>query len=192
MKVPEPVLAARKNGRLLHDRETVLRAIDRLAVRLTVALAEENPLLVCVMNGALPFTAALLQRLQFPLQLTYLHVSRYGHRTRGSELRWHARSPVPFHGRHVVLVDDILDEGVTLAALKAHCLGAGARAVSLVVLVDKEIAHPAGQRPVPDFAALRCPDRYVFGWGMDFEGYWRNLPDIYVLPRALETGREGG
>lgn len=190
MSIPASVLVARERGQVLHSRETVQHAIDQLAVRMTVALAEENPLLVCVMNGGLPFTAALMQRLQFPLELTYLHVGRYGDHTRGSALTWHARSPVPFRDRHVVLVDDILDKGVTMAALKAHCLEADARAVSVAVLVTKALDAP--DRLAADFSALTCPDRYVFGCGMDYQGYWRNLPDIRVLPEALETGPKEG
>ena len=188
MSVPAAVLAARDRSEVLFSRETVLQAIDRLAVRVTVALAEENPLLVCVLNGGLPFAGALMQRLQFPLELTYLHVGRYGRETRGGELIWHARSPVSFRDRHVLLADDILDKGVTMAALKTHCLETGARAVSVAVLVRKALTEPDPERLTPDFQALACPDRYLFGWGMDYQGYWRNLPDIHVLPEMLQTG----
>ena len=183
MSVPQRILAARETAELVFPAETVLTAIDRLAVRLTVALAEENPLLLCVLNGGLPFTAALMQRLQFPLALSYVHVGRYAEGTRGGELQWHARPGIPLTDRHVVLVDDIVDEGVTLAALEAWCLEAGAREVTTAVLLDKT-ARSGGY---DGFTALSCPDRYVFGWGMDFEGYWRNLPAIYALSEHLES-----
>lgn len=187
MSVPAAVLAARETGEVLFPREVVVRAIDRLAVRLTVVLAEANPLLICVLHGGLPFTAAVMQRLQFPLELTYLHVGRYGDATRGGALTWHARPRCDLVGRHVVLLDDVIDEGVTLGELKAFCLSAGAAAVTTVVLLDKATVRERVGAPAPDHAALICPDRYVFGWGMDFEGYWRNLPDIYALPAHLET-----
>jgi hypoxanthine phosphoribosyltransferase len=182
VNVPPSVLAARETSERIFSRAAVITAIDRLAVRLTVALAEENPILVCVLHGALPFTAALMQRLQFPLQLTYVHVGRYGEGTEGGALTWHARPQLELEGRHVVLIDDILDEGVTMAALKRFCAEAGARRTTGVVLLDKRTVREARGAAPPDHAALDCPDRYVFGWGMDFEGYWRNLPDIHALP----------
>lgn len=187
MIVPPAVVAARDGSEVLFSHEAVLRAIDRLSVRLSVALAELNPLLVCVMHGGLPFTAAVMQRLHFPLQLTYLHVGRYGDAIRGRELSWHAQPALEPAGRHVVLLDDIVDEGVTLAALKAYCLTEGAAAVTTAVLLDKVSARERAGAPPPDLAALVCPDRYVFGWGMDFQGYWRNLPDIYALDPRQEV-----
>lgn len=180
MSVPPPsVLAARESAELLFDAASVLKAIDQLAVRLTVILAEENPLLISVLNGGLAFTGALMQRLLFPLEQSYVHVGRYGRSTQGGKLVWHARPDVPIAGRHVVFVDDILDHGVTLASLASWAHEEGAKKVTTAVLVDKTID---GDRPIEaDFAALVCPDRYVFGWGMDVEGYWRNLPEIYAL-----------
>jgi hypoxanthine phosphoribosyltransferase len=183
MSVPDRIVQARSTAELLFSAEAVTAAIDRLAVRLTVALSEENPLLLCVLNGGLPFTGALMQRLQFPLEVSYVHVGRYGDATSGGELDWYARPRMSLANRHVVLVDDILDEGVTLAALEAWCRSEGAAAVTRVVLLDKGSCREKRT----DFAALSCPDRYVFGWGMDFEGYWRNLPAIYALAEHLET-----
>jgi len=181
--VPERVLEARRTAELVYPADEVVAAIDRLAVRLTVAFAEADPLLLCVLNGGLPFTGALMQRLQFPLELSYVHVGRYGEATRGGELNWHAKPRVPLLNRQVVLVDDIVDEGVTLTALADWCRSEGASGVTSVALLDKDFRD--GLRA--DYAALSCPDRYVFGWGMDFEGYWRNLPEIYALAGHLET-----
>jgi len=180
VSVPPAVLSARYRAELLFDRARVVEAIDRLAVRLTVALADENPLLMCVMNGGLPFTGALMCRLQFPLELTYVHVGRYGNTTSGSDLIWYAKPQENLTGRHLVLLDDIVDHGVTLQCLVDWAEQAGVRAVTTAALLDKQID---GDRTFqPDYAALHCSDRYVFGWGMDYQGYWRNLPDIHALP----------
>ena len=180
MSAPERIERARRTADCIYSAAEVTAAIDRLAVRLTVALAEADPLLICVLNGGLPFTGALMQRLQFPLTLSYVHVGRYGDETSGGELTWHARPQADLAGRHVLLTDDILDEGITLTALEDWCLSQGASAVSTAVLLEK------GNGGRATFAALPCPDRYVFGWGMDFEGYWRNLPAIYALDQSLE------
>jgi hypoxanthine phosphoribosyltransferase len=175
-------MAARANAVELVSAAAVATAVDQVAVRMTLALATENPLLVCVMNGAVPFAGALLPRLQFPLQFTHVHVSRYGDATRGGELNWHSEPDLDVSGRHLVFIDDILDQGLTLAALRHWALARGAARVSIAVLVDKQVPD-AQQRPVAaDFVALRCEDRFLIGCGMDYQGYWRNLPAIYAVP----------
>ena len=181
---PEEVLAARLKSDLLVDAQSVAAAIDRVSIRLTSALAEVNPLLTCVLHGGLMFTGMLMQRLHFPAELSYVHVGRYRDDTRGGELVWHAGPTVDCSNRHVVLVDDILDEGVTLAALVKWFSDHGAAAVSTAVLVDKRIS---AAKPIhADYVALSLEDRYLFGCGMDFKGYWRNLPAIYALEESKE------
>lgn len=181
---PPEVLAARVRAEEIFAPAEVLRAIDRTAVAATLVLAEKNPLVLCVLHGALPFTGALIQRLHFPLELGCVHVGRYGDATEGAGLTWYARPQTPLAGRHVVLVDDVLDQGVTLAALKTWAVEEGAESVTIVVLVDKHIDGWESRPATADLAALESEDRYLFGWGMDFRGYWRNLPAIYALPRS--------
>src|SRR5690606_28513973 len=155
---------------------------------LALDLADANPLLLTVMHGALPFAGALLPRLAFPLEVGYLHVGRYRDATTGGRLVWHARPDYPMRGRTVLLVDDVLDRGETLAELVRWVREAGAGTVLSAVLVAKRIDEA---RPVEaDYVALECPDRYLFGCGMDYKGYWRNLPAIYALPPDLESPAE--
>jgi hypoxanthine phosphoribosyltransferase len=178
------VLAALARSMVLVDRGAVARAIDQVAVRVAIDLLDHNPLVLAVMHGGLPFTAALIERLRCPLELGYLHVGRYGDRTRGSALRWHAVPEYALRDRSVLICDDVLDRGETLAALVDWAHGAGAREVRSAVLVEKNIDAP---KPVAaTYVALNCPDRYLFGCGMDYQGYWRNLPEIRALPEDLE------
>ena len=178
---PPEVLEARRSAVELVSAAEVARAIDQVAVRMTVALADQNPLLLCVLEGGLPFTGRSLERLDFPLQAGHVNVGRYGDELEGQRLRWHAKPDLPLAGRHVVFVDDILDQGVTLAELSRWAAQQGAERTSVAVLVDKRIAG-AEARPIQaDFVALTCPDRFLIGCGMDFKGYWRNLPAIYAL-----------
>ncbi|MDZ7669924.1 MAG: hypoxanthine-guanine phosphoribosyltransferase [Gammaproteobacteria bacterium] len=184
--VPAPVLAARRRAEMLVSSEAVAAALDRLSIRLALRLAHRNPMVLAVMHGALPLAGALLPRFDFPLQVGYLHVGRYGDATRGGALEWHAEPGYTVSDRTVLLLDDVLDRGATLAALVDWARAAGAREVVTAVLVDKAVAAP---RPVQaDYAALICPDRYLFGCGMDYQGYWRNLPAIYALPDDLADG----
>lgn len=153
-------------------------ALDRLADAITGRLADRNPLLLCVLNGSIVVTGKLLPRLPFLLELDSVHASRYRGETSGSELHWLQEPKVELRGRTVLLVDDVLDEGVTLAALQAYCRQQGAAEALIAVLVDKQLARPKPCRA--DFVGLTAPDRYIFGYGMDYKGYLRNAPGIFA------------
>jgi hypoxanthine phosphoribosyltransferase len=181
---PPAVLAARAAASVLVTQDAVERAIDRQSVALTVELQDRNPFVLAVMHGGLPYAGALLRRFAFPCELGYLHVGRYGSAMQGGELVWHATPSYALEGRTVLIVDDILDRGDTLTALTAWAARSGAAEVLATVLVDKQVS--VSRRFSTRFAALRCPDRYLFGCGMDFRGYWRNLPEIWALPRDFE------
>jgi hypoxanthine phosphoribosyltransferase len=155
------------------------RAIERVAAEVTTRLANANPLVLSVMGGAVVFTGRLLPLLPFPLELDYLHATRYDGKTRGSEVLWKAGPRTDIRGRTLLVVDDILDEGDTLAAVRDRLLAEGAAAFFSAVLADKDIGRPKPIRA--DFVGVRVPDRYVFGFGMDINEYWRNLPAIYAV-----------
>jgi len=169
----------------LHDEAAVEKALDAMASAISRRVENSRPLVVCLMNGGgVPF-GKLLTRLQFPLQVDYVHATRYGKRLKGGELEWIAGPFVPPQGRTVLLVDDILDEGTTLAAIETRYRADGAREVLKAVLVRKD--RP---RPVPvavEFVGLDIPDRYVFGYGMDYKGWLRNAPGIYAVAAVHET-----
>jgi hypoxanthine phosphoribosyltransferase len=131
------------------------------------------------MGGAVVFTGHLLPQLRFPLDFDYIHVTRYGRGTRGGQITWQVAPKESVAGRAVLVVDDILDEGETLAAVRARLLECGASACLAAVLADKDIGRPKPIRA--DFVGVHVPDRYVFGFGMDVRGVWRNLPAIYAL-----------
>lgn len=163
---------------LIHSPEAVQAALDRLAREIGQRLGDRFPLVFCVMNGGLVFCGQLLPKLDFPLDVDYLHATRYGAETSGGEISWRVQPNKSVAGRSVLVVDDILDEGVTLAAVKQNLLSLGAAEVLTVVLADK---CNGKQKPiVADFVGLTVPDRFVFGFGMDAGGVWRNLPGIHA------------
>jgi len=168
-----------EDAELLYTKDAVEEAFDRLAERISIKLADQNPLVVCVLVGGLYPCGALLSRLNFPLSVDYVHVSRYREGVEGHELEWKAGPTTDLRGRTILLVDDILDEGITLAAVEAYFKKTEAKAVFKAVLVNKKRPRPAGISA--DFYGLEVPDRYVFGCGMDYKGYWRNLPEIFAL-----------
>lgn len=164
---------------LIHSAETVQAEVSRVAREITARLGETNPLVLCVMSGGVPFAGHLLTQLDFPLEFDYLHVTRYGQETSGGALSWRAAPWTPVKGRTVLLLDDILDEGVTLAAIVDRLKEMGAAECYTAVATDKLNGK---QKPIKaDFVALEVPDRFVFGFGMDVRGAYRNLPAIYAM-----------
>lgn len=176
---PQEARALLASADLICSAEEVSNAVSRLAGELSVALRERNPLVVSVMGGAVVFTGQLLPQLDFPLDFDYVHATRYGDETSGGQLRWVVEPRISVVGRTVLLLDDILDEGITLAAIRQHLLDAGAAECVTAVFADKDIGR---SKPLyADYVGLTLPDRYVFGFGMDVSGAWRNLPAIYAL-----------
>ncbi|NTV95369.1 MAG: hypoxanthine-guanine phosphoribosyltransferase [Thiobacillus sp.] len=164
---------------LLHGRLEIESVLDRLGEQIGNRLADSFPVALCVMGGAVVFAGQLLPRLAFPLQFDYLHATRYRDGIRGGEIEWCALPRAEVAGRVVLLLDDILDEGHTLAAAKAKLLEMGAARVEVAVLAEKDLGKPKPIRA--DYVGLTLPNRYVFGMGMDAYGLWRNLPAIYAL-----------
>ncbi|MFQ5659212.1 MAG: hypoxanthine-guanine phosphoribosyltransferase [Gammaproteobacteria bacterium] len=165
---------------LLYSAAEVEAAFDKMATAITRTLRDKNPLLLCPMLGAVVPTGQLLPRLGFPLQLEYIHATRYRGKTSGGNIHW-IRKPQPLiHNRTLLIIDDILDEGITLKSIVDACTGLGAGEIYTAVLVDKQINKPK-QFPKADFTGLSIPDRYVFGYGMDYKEYLRNCNGIYAV-----------
>jgi hypoxanthine phosphoribosyltransferase len=154
-------------------------AVRRVAAEITARLADTNPLVLAVMGGAVVFTGQLLPQLAFPLDFDYLHVTRYGDVTTGGQLAWIVAPRSDVAGRIVLVVDDILDEGVTLAAVVERLRQQGATQVLSAVFADKTLGR--AKPMTADFVGVRLPNRYVFGYGMDVKGAWRNLPAVYAV-----------
>lgn len=163
----------------LHDAAAIEAALDRMGEAISVSLSGKRPLLLGVMTGAIVPLGRLLTRLDFPLEVDYIHATRYHKTTTGRELVWLARPQTSLRGRNVLLVDDILDEGHTFRGLLEACQEEGAASVQTAVLADKP--NP-GRVPglEADFVGLTVPERYVFGVGMDYKGYLRNINAIYA------------
>ena len=177
VNLPDPATVLEQSD-CLADAETVKAAIARVAERINEDLGNEVVLVCPLLNGSLPFAGMLVPQLKMPLRLDAMQVSRYGYETRGRELEW--LSPMPqVKGETVLLLDDVLDAGVTLTLVRSAVLAAGARRCVVAVLTEKNVLRP---KPVEaDYVALEMPDRYIFGMGMDVFGWWRNLPGIHAM-----------
>lgn len=155
-----------------------------LARQITAECAEQNPVILCVMTGALVVVGKLLPLLNFPLELDYIHATRYQGETSGGELVWKQLPTVKLENRTVIIIDDILDEGVTMHRLIEHCSEKKANRIYSAVLIDKMIARPKATQA--NFVGIELEDKYLFGFGMDYKGYCRNADGIFACPDNLE------
>lgn len=163
----------------LYDSSQVQQAIEKMAQDITGTIAKDNPIFIAVVNGAMIPVGHLLTKLSFPLELDYIHATRYDGDIKGTDLKWVVEPRTSLENRTVVIVDDILDEGYTLDAIVKYCISKGASKVKTAVLVEKK--HNRGININADYVGLKVADRYVFGYGMDYKGYLRNANGIYAV-----------
>jgi len=177
---PARVARVRAEAEEIHGPAAVSAALDRMAGAIGRALGDSCPIVLAVMTGGAVPAVRLMRRFDFLHEFDYVHATRYGGATRGGEIEWLARPRLSLRGRSVLIVDDILDEGHTLKAIQGLCRDAGVSALHTAVLTRK--LH---ERCVPgvsaDFVGLEVPDRYIFGVGMDYHEYLRQLDGIYAL-----------
>ncbi len=164
---------------LIHSEQQVEAALDRMAGEISQQLADSDPIAVCIMNGGLIAAGKLLPKLNFPLRVDYLHATRYHGQTSAGELNWLQRTHQELNNQDILIIDDILDEGITLKAIVDFCKEMGAASVHTAVVVEKK--HDRSNGFKCDFVGLEVEDRYVFGYGMDYKGYLRNAPGIFAV-----------
>ncbi len=173
------------NCELVFDNKEITAALDCLADKLNQQLVDENPVVLCVMQGGLIFSGQLIPRLNCMLEIDYIHATRYNNQTSGSELLWKSYPVTSLKGRTVLILDDILDEGITLKSIIDYCQSQGAVKVISAVLLKKNhgrcVDHDAIKVNLSDNIALTVEDEYVFGFGMDYNGQYRQLSSIFSL-----------
>jgi hypoxanthine phosphoribosyltransferase len=163
----------------LYTNAQVQQSLDAMAMAISTKIQHDNPLILSVMTGGIILAGQLLTRLEFPLQIDYIHATRYRGNTAGGKLNWIVKPTHSLKGRTVLILDDIFDEGITLAEIIEYCWSEGAKEVYTAVLVNK--LHERKQPLKPDFIGLETEDRYLFGYGMDYHGYLRNAAGIYAV-----------
>ena len=175
---PEQARQVLQDAECLYDISEVEVALDRMAAAISEDLSELNPIAVCVMTGGVVPFGLLLPKLNFPMQVDYVHATRYSDRLYGDRLQWLSGPHRSFADRVILLIDDIMDEGITLAEIERRYIVDGARRVYKAVLVVKD--RERRQEIRVDYPGLIVPNRYVFGYGMDYKSYLRNAPGIFA------------
>jgi hypoxanthine phosphoribosyltransferase len=196
---PTPELNA-NNTRKLISHSQLQEAIKALADTinaeyLQTLLESEDPLsedesrfsqeviVLCVMNGGMVFCSSLLPLLEFPLQFDSLQVSRYGDKDTGGALRWLQKPKVELHNKHILIVDDLIDEGISLTEVFNYCESENTASTKVAVLLDKKTTRRLPEAITPNYIGLTIPDEFIFGFGIDYKNYYRNLLDIYSVKR---------
>lgn len=167
----------------LHTEVEVETSIDNMADKINLFLKDKNPVFLCVMNGGVVISGKLLTRLNFPFTFDAINASRYLNETSGGNIQWIQKPKTDLKNRAVLIVDDILDEGLTLEAIVKYCKDQGASSIYTAVLVNKKLDH---KKPITaDFVGLEVENRYLFGYGMDYKGYLRNSSGIFACKQDL-------
>lgn len=166
----------------LIDEKALNIALDKMASQITTDLADKLPLVLCVMNGGLIPTAALIERFNFPLEINYIHATRYGMETSGNTLNWLSYPQTNLKDRHVLIIDDIFDQGYTLQAIEEWVKRQGVYSVHTATVINK--LHKRKTNMTPDYIGTDVEDRFVFGFGMDYKGFFRNLKGIYAVKNS--------
>lgn len=177
----ETLEAVLNNARCIYTEQQIASALETMAAQISQKISGKNPLVLCVMNGGIVITGHLAPRLRFPMQLDYVHATRYREQLTGADLHWRVTPATSLSNRVVLVLDDIFDEGETLSAIKDWCESEGAAEVYTAVLVDKKHNRKTAKLKQADFTALTSEDHYLFGYGMDYKGYWRNAPGIFAV-----------
>lgn len=177
---PSLIREVSQKATCLHTATEVDDALDTMAQAISRDLHEANPIVLCVMIGGVVPTGMLLTKLDFPLQVDYVHATRYQENFVGDDLLWLVKPKASLKDRSILIVDDILDGGVTLTKIRDYCIGEGASEVKTAVLVEKNTSRDEGAIAKADYTGVIVEDRFVFGYGMDYKRYLRNAPGIYA------------
>jgi len=184
MKPYEQAQKILDNAELIFNAEEINQSMDKIATQLNKQFSHvSQPVIVLpVMNGGLILSGHLITRLKFPVEIDYCHATRYRDKTTGSDLHWKVKPQISLTNRIVLVVDDMLDEGHTLQSVMEFCKSQNVEKVLSAVLLEK--IHPRPKADIKsDFVGLQVEDRYVFGFGMDYKGYHRQLNAIYAVSK---------
>ncbi|TXK78254.1 hypoxanthine phosphoribosyltransferase [Paenibacillus sp. N3.4] len=171
---------------VLYSEEQIQNKIKELGEQLSSEYEGKNPLVICVLKGAFIFMADLVKRITVPLELDFMAVSSYGQSTKSSGVVKIIKDlDVPVEGRHILIVEDIIDSGLTLSYLIDVLERRNAKTISVVALFNKPARRTVELEP--DYSGYVLPDEFVVGYGLDYAEKYRNLPFIGILKPEIYT-----
>ena len=175
----DTIQALIRKSSVIYSEIEIKTVIQNIADQVNQTIKTDDLYVLCVMNGALIFAGQLLPRLEKNIKYSYIHATRYAASLTGGPIHWLVKPSKDIEGETVLILDDILDEGITLREIVATCEAMKAKAIYTAVLFDKDIVKEKSY--IPNFIGLKVPNRFVFGYGLDCKGLGRNLPNLYAL-----------
>ena len=175
----DTIQALIRKSSVIYSELEIKTVIKNIADQVNQTIKTDDLYVLCVMNGALIFAGQLLPRLEKNIQYSYIHATRYAASLTGGPIHWLVKPSKDIEGKTVLILDDILDEGITLREIVTTCEAMKAKAIYTAVLFDKDIVKEKSY--IPNFIGLKVPNRFVFGYGLDCKGLGRNLPHLYAL-----------
>ena len=175
----DTIQALIRKSSVIYSEIEIKTVIQNIADQVNQTIKTDDLYVLCVMNGALIFAGQLLPRLEKNIQYSYIHATRYAASLTGGPIHWLVKPSKDIEGKTVLILDDILDEGITIREIVTTCEAMKAKAIYTAVLFDKDIVKEKSY--IPNFIGLKVPNRFVFGYGLDCKGLGRNLPHLYAL-----------
>lgn len=172
-------------AKIMFNAEQVNEALDKMSQQITNDLKDKCPVALCVVKGGIYLTGQLMQRMDFKLELDYIHASRYENSLEGNIIKWHALPKTQLKDRHILIIDDILDQGITLKAVNDWCISQGAISIYNAVLVNKKVQRSDKGIQIAECFGLTAENEYLFGCGLDVKGFYRNQKSLYYIPKNL-------
>ncbi len=162
-------------------KKDIVQSIEKLAATINKDFMGQDVVVLCVMTGGMVFCSHLLTHLSFPVRFDYVHISRYGDKDHGGQLRWIKEPNLNLDGQNILIVDDMIDEGVSLTEVVNFCLNKNPRSVKTAVLLNKEKPRKHNDIVEPDYHGFAIEDKFVYGFGIDYKHYYRNAENIYLV-----------
>ena len=173
--------------RVLYSQEEIAAKVRELGAQISADYAGKNLVLVSVLKGAVVFMADLMRAVTIPCSIDFMSVSSYGKETRSSGVvRIRKDLDEQLEGKHVLIVEDILDSGLTLSYLREYIVQKGAESVRIATLLDKPSRRCVAV--YPDYTCFTVPDAFVVGYGLDYNEIYRNLPYVGILKPEVYGG----
>ena len=167
-----------KESSVLYSNREIHLAIKNIAEEINQDIQSDILYVLTVMNGGLFFSAHLIPLLKHTIYHDYIHATRYGNKVHGGLIHWIKEPEDIIKGKNILIVDDILDEGITLSEIISKCKKMGANNIFYTVLFNKLIDKD--KSIFPSYHALNVPNKFVFGFGLDYNGFGRALPDLHI------------
>ena len=176
--------------RVLLTEAQLQKRVREMAAEISRDYADKNPTMVCILKGAIMFYTDLLRNMPIPLSMDFMAVSSYGNKTKSSgEVEIRKDLSTSIEGKHVIIVEDIVDSGFPLSYLKRMLDSRGAKSIKLATLLDKPARRAPGITLKSDYSGFVVGDEFVVGYGLDYAERYRNLPYIGVLKPEVYSGQ---